>query len=117
MDLGIAGKVALVMGGSKGVGRAAAGLLASEGCKVAVIARDGGAVEKAVLEIVERGGEAIGISADMTHEDSVAGAVESVRRAFGPPDIAVYNGVTPAAGGFDDVSERDFVDSYRMTVL
>jgi 3-oxoacyl-[acyl-carrier protein] reductase len=117
MDLGIAGKVALVMGGSKGVGRAAAGLLAAEGCKVAVIARDGMAVEKAVLEITERGGEATGIAADMTHEDSVADAVDRVRRAFGSPDIAIYNGVTPRAGGFDDVAERDFVESYRMTVL
>lgn len=117
MDLGIAGKVALVMGGSKGVGRATAGLLAQEGCKVAVVARDEKAVEKAVLEITDRGGQATGIAADMTHEESVAAAVADVRSTFGPPDIAIYNGVTPAAGGFDDVSENDFLNSYRMTVL
>jgi 3-oxoacyl-[acyl-carrier protein] reductase len=60
MDLGIAGKVVFFTGGSKGMGRGAAKMLAGEGCKVAIVARNRGPVDEAVSKIVADGGTAIG---------------------------------------------------------
>jgi NAD(P)-dependent dehydrogenase (short-subunit alcohol dehydrogenase family) len=60
MDLGIAGKVAFVSGGSKGIGRATAEILAREGCRVVIAARGQTAIEEAVAAITAAGGTAIG---------------------------------------------------------
>ncbi|WP_235489278.1 SDR family NAD(P)-dependent oxidoreductase, partial [Frankia sp. AvcI1] len=62
MDLGIAGKVVFLTGGSKGMGREAARLLAAEGCKVAIVARTKTAIDEAVEQITADGGTAIGVS-------------------------------------------------------
>ena len=91
MDLGLAGKLALVSGGSRGIGRAVAGLLAAEGVRVVVAARGADAVDAAVAELTAAGGEAIGVAADMATVDGVAAAVDAVRSRFGAPDIAIAN--------------------------
>jgi hypothetical protein len=66
MDLGIAGKVVFFTGGSKGMGRIAAQMLAEEGCKVAIVARSEGPVDEVVSKIVAGGGTAVGVTADIT---------------------------------------------------
>jgi NAD(P)-dependent dehydrogenase (short-subunit alcohol dehydrogenase family) len=91
MDLGLTGKVALVSGGSKGIGRAVVDLLAAEGARVVVASRGKDAVDAAVLEVRAAGGDAVGVSADLTTEDGVATAVSAAREAFGSPDIAISN--------------------------
>lgn len=65
MDLEIAGKVCLVVGGSKGIGFEVARMLADEGCQVAVVARTAKYVDRAVASIEAEGGRAVGIAADM----------------------------------------------------
>ncbi len=117
MDLGIAGRVALVSGGSRGVGRAAAEMFAAEGCKVTVVARGQEAIDATVAAIESHGGKAIGISADLTLEDDVRRAVAATTEAFGPPDIAVSNVHGPGPANFDDLTDQNLFDAFqRMTI-
>lgn len=89
MDLGIAGKSVFFTGGSKGMGREAAAMLAAEGCNVAIVARTKNDVDEAVESIKDAGGSAVGVSADITNPDDVERAVAEVSAAFGPPLIVV----------------------------
>src|SRR3546814_4974413 len=79
MDLGINGKIAFVAGGSQGMGAAAASILAAEGCRVAVVARNQERIDHAVERIRSAGGMAIGISADLSTTVGITAAVEGVR--------------------------------------
>lgn len=89
------GKVAVVTGGSQGIGAATSRRLADNGVKVAVAARRREPVEDIVAAIRANGGEAIGVSCDATQRDSLDALCVQVEREFGPPDIVV-----PFAGGF-----------------
>lgn len=118
MDLGLDGKVALVSGGSKGMGRAAAEELAREGAKVLVVARAQDAIDETVASIRAAGGTAEGLSADMTNPDGIAEAVARCRASFGSdPDIAVANVYGTARLNFDTATPRDFRDGYDMLVM
>lgn len=117
MDFGIAGKVALVSGGSKGIGRACAEELANEGCRVVVTARGQEAIDETVAAIRAGGHEAAGIAADMTKKADIERAVAFTRDTFSPVDIAVSNVYGPQHGRWDDTKEDDFRDSYEDIVM
>lgn len=120
MDFGITNRVAFVSGGSKGMGRAAARMLAAEGCKVAIVARTPGPIDELVSEITAAGGIAMGVAADLTTREGVARAVAAVTQALGAPDIAISNVQDNIAGDFDDVSDADFkrfFETYAMSVV
>src|ERR1700722_16769727 len=102
MDLGIGGKVAFVAGGSKGMGRACAGLLAQEGCKVAIVARGAAAIDRAVEGITSSGGTAIGVCADLSSQQGIAEALQTVHEVFGAPDIVVSQTNDFSKGRFMD---------------
>ncbi len=108
MDFGIKGKVAFVSGGSRGMVREAAVMLADEGCKVAIVARTQDAIDETVAFIRSRGGTAMGHSADLTSREGVRGAVAAVTEAFGAPDIAISSVMENVAGDFEDVADEDF---------
>jgi 3-oxoacyl-[acyl-carrier protein] reductase len=111
MDLGIAGKVAFVSGGSMGMGRATAELFAQEGCRVVVAAlpEHAESIDETVQAIRAGGGEAVGVAADLTVEDDVERAVAAADTAFGSrPDIAIANVGGPKQGEFFDVTNDDF---------
>lgn len=91
----LAGKVAVVTGGSKGIGAATCRLLARQGVRVAVNGRDEAAIERLVREICAEGGQAIGVPADCTDFGAVEGMRETVERRLGPAGILVAY-----AGGF-----------------
>ena len=92
MDLGLNGKVAIITGGSDGIGKAAATSLASEGAKVAIVGRTQSKLDAAIAEIkAETGGEVIGISTDVSVESSVQAMVAKVVSEFGGVDILVNN--------------------------
>lgn len=104
MDLGLSGKVALVTGGSKGIGRETARLLAAEGARVAICARGEEALTDAAGRIAgETGGEVLPIVADVSREEECRRAVETAAKRFGRLDILVNNAGTSAAHAFEDV--------------
>jgi NAD(P)-dependent dehydrogenase (short-subunit alcohol dehydrogenase family) len=107
MDLGIAGKKALVTGGSRGIGYAVARELAKEGVDVAICARNEAAVNTAAVEIAsETGATVIGFQADTGVAADVKGLVASTVRAFGTIDILVNNAArVGGTGGPDSLAE------------
>jgi 3-oxoacyl-[acyl-carrier protein] reductase len=86
MDLGIEGRVALVLGASRGIGRAVAGGLAAEGARVAVVARSRATLEEVAGEIGATAFEHD--NADLDHAPTL---IEEVERALGPVEILVTN--------------------------
>lgn len=118
MDFRIAERVALVVGGSRGIGYEAARMLAAEGCQVAIVARTQRRIDEAVARISADGGRAVGIAADMSVEAGINDAVAAVAEAVGPPLIAVTQADFHVRGEFDQITRaEDFVDSYRTITL
>ncbi|WP_026911786.1 SDR family NAD(P)-dependent oxidoreductase [Patulibacter minatonensis] len=100
MDLQLAGKRALVTGGSRGIGLAIGRALAREGATVALLARDEAAVALAAEELgAETGARTLGVSADTGGDADVRRAVDEVTAAFGGIDIAINAAARPASSG------------------
>jgi 3-oxoacyl-[acyl-carrier protein] reductase len=88
---GLSGRVALVTGAGRGIGRATAVALAAQGVRVALAARSEAELEKARRAIDERGGEAIAFPADLAEVEAPRSLVSAVVNAFGGLDILVNN--------------------------
>jgi 3-oxoacyl-[acyl-carrier protein] reductase len=93
MDLGLRGKVALVTGGSRGIGKAIAKSLLDEGCSIAICGRDRERLDAAVSEL-DGGTRVVGVAADTTDASAVARFVDKALEAFGRIDILVNNAGT-----------------------
>lgn len=117
MDLGIKGRTALVLGGSKGIGRATCRELAAAGVNIAVVARGQQAIDETVAEVQAMGVRAIGISADLFKLDSYETVVNRCTEALGGPDIAIYNMDPPPPGTFADVTDEQLAQAYHIVVL
>ncbi|HEY7019801.1 MAG TPA: SDR family NAD(P)-dependent oxidoreductase [Ktedonobacterales bacterium] len=91
----LAGKVAIITGASRGIGRAIATLFAAEGAAVVLAARDTKQLEENARAITQAGGRALAVSVDVTDEASVTALFARTAAAFGPVDILVN-----AAGAF-----------------
>jgi 3-oxoacyl-[acyl-carrier protein] reductase len=109
MDLGLAGKNALVCGGSKGLGRAIAASLVAEGVNVAVAARESGALQGCATL------PAIPIPADLTSEAGPRDAIEQAVAKLGSLDLLVINSGGPPAGTFDEIGEADWARAIEGT--
>ncbi|MGH7902859.1 MAG: SDR family NAD(P)-dependent oxidoreductase [Candidatus Dormibacteraceae bacterium] len=105
----LAGKVAVVTGGSKGIGAATCRQLAANGVKVAVLARHQAGIDAMVAELGGLGAEALGLSADCTDLASLAGARDRVVAELGPVDILVaFAGGFGAATPIEEISEEEW---------
>ncbi|HVF32104.1 MAG TPA: SDR family oxidoreductase [Acidimicrobiales bacterium] len=106
MDLGIAGRVALVTAASKGLGRASAIALAQEGCRVVICARGEEALSAAATAIEEAGGDVLAIVDDVTDAEAPARLVAATVEHFGAIDIVVGNAGGPPPGRALDVTDE-----------
>jgi len=88
---GLAGKVAIVTGASRGIGAAAARALAGAGAAVMILGRDGSAAAELADAIAASGGQACGLSCDVADYGGVEAMIGETLRRFGSPDILVNN--------------------------
>jgi 3-oxoacyl-[acyl-carrier protein] reductase len=102
----LAGRKAVITGGTTGIGRAIAVLLASYGVKVFICGRRQDHLDDALERIREVGGEGDGLNADMSKRDDVHRLIDSATAFLGGLDIAVINAAVPAEG-LGDMSEDD----------
>lgn len=117
MNLGLAGKRALVMAASKGLGRAVAEALAREGAAVVINSSNQGRCEQAAAEIARiTNGTCRGCAADMFNPGSMDRLVERAQESIGPIDILVINHVGPALGLAQSV-ESDALDAHYQMML
>jgi 3-oxoacyl-[acyl-carrier protein] reductase len=114
MDLGIGGRVALVMGASKGLGRGVAGALAREGAKVAIASRGREALDATAEEL---DGQVLPFVADAGDLDRLAELPGEVESALGSIDILVANTGGPPPGHALDNPIADWEEAYRSLVL
>ncbi|MFL9865089.1 SDR family NAD(P)-dependent oxidoreductase [Paraburkholderia fungorum] len=91
------GKVAIVTGAGRGIGRATAKLFAAEGAKVAVLSRTPTNVDAVVADIHAAGGTALGVPCDVGNADEIKAAVDKVIATYGEIDILVNNAFDPSA--------------------
>ncbi len=117
MNLELAGKVALVSGGSKGMGRSIALALADEGARVAIVARGADGLETARREIESRGADALAIVADVSRSDDVEGAVQQTAEHFNAIDVLVTNAGGPPAKRFEQTTEEDWRQAQELTLF
>ncbi|MEV6332128.1 SDR family oxidoreductase [Streptomyces sp. NPDC051909] len=104
----LTGKVALVTGGSRGIGAAVARRLAAAGAAVAVTyVQAADQAREVVKDIEAAGGKAVAIQADLTESDAAVAAVEQTVRHLGRIDILVNNAGFLAYGAFDEVTAED----------
>jgi len=115
MDLGLAGKVALVTGSSRGLGRAIALGLAAEGARVVICARDQEGVADAVGATRQAGGEAVGVAIDVTAPGAAQDLLDRTLAAFGRIDILVNNvGGSLGGGGFLESTEEEWEKVFEV---
>jgi 3-oxoacyl-[acyl-carrier protein] reductase len=114
MDLGLTDKVAVVAAGSKGLGRAVADEFAANGARVVVCARGAEALDAAVAEIQQAGGQAHAVVADVSDPEQVKHVVAEAERVFGPVDIVVTNSGGPRPGLFQDLTIEDWDAAARI---
>ncbi|MGH8701018.1 MAG: SDR family NAD(P)-dependent oxidoreductase, partial [Burkholderiales bacterium] len=117
MELGLKGKVAVVTGGTEGIGRATALRLAQEGAQVAICARRQEMLEKTAAEIRQHGGAALAVAADMSKAADIERLMKAVIGRFGRIDILVNNAGTSARGKFLEVDDRTWGADLELKVF
>ena len=114
MDLELAGKVALITGSSRGIGRAIAELLAGEGCAIMLTGRDAAALEEAAQAVEAKGAKARKLVAELREEAAPAALIEAVSREFGRLDILVNNAGATKRGDFLALTDADWQDGFAL---
>jgi NAD(P)-dependent dehydrogenase (short-subunit alcohol dehydrogenase family) len=109
VDLGIAGRVALVTGGARSLGKQDCLTLAAEGCQVVVLDLNGDGAEETAREIAAGGGTARGYAADITNRAELADVLGRAQQEVGPVDICVNNaGFIYGLGQLKDMRDEDW---------
>ena len=108
MDLGLKGKVVLVTGASRGIGRAIALAFAAEGCRLALASRTPEALAAVAQEVEALGAEAHHWVTDITDPEQIEALVKSAYREWGRIDILVNNAGGALAKAFEEVSDEEW---------
>jgi 3-oxoacyl-[acyl-carrier protein] reductase len=111
VDFGIAGKVALVTGGTRGIGLGIAQALAAEGVRVSVVARHKDEVDRVAAQL-----KGAGASADLLTDEGCRRAVDETEAALGPIDILVNNVGVRAGRSWDDTGPAEFEAAFKGNV-
>lgn len=119
MDLGLNGAAAVVAGGTKGMGRAAAECLAADGCRVAVLGRTQAAVDDTVSALRAAGcPDALGCSVDLTRDAEVRAAFTRVGECWGEINILINAaGPTGATGTIEQLSDDAWIQAFDQGAL
>lgn len=118
MDVRLDKRVALVTGGSRGIGRAIAMEMLRGGAKVAIAARNAKRIDATLSELkTDTGCVALGVPCDVTKPDHLTNLVERVSGELGPVDILVNNAGTSQRGTFDDLDDATWRQDFELKVL
>ncbi len=109
-------RVAVVTGGSSGIGFAVAEALGRAGCRVATCARDPGRLEEARDRLRRTAPEVLAVTADVSRREDVERFAARVREELGPADVLVNNAGTARFGRFLDLTADDFDDVFAVNV-
>lgn len=108
MDLELKGKVVLITGGSKGIGRGCAEAFFKEGCKVAIVSRDEANLKKAEKMLAAKGIKVMSVAADLSRAEEAVRAVAAVKKALGPIDILVNSAGAAAHHPLHEMTMEDW---------
>ena len=114
MELGLSGKIALVTGSSRGIGRGIAMALAEEGCDLLLTGRDRPALDEVAATIRAKGRKAAVSVLDLRDPSAPKALVEAVKRQYGHLDILISNAGTTKRGNFFELTEADWVEGYAL---
>lgn len=120
MDLGLTGKVAVVTGGSRGIGFAAAQALIAEGAHVVVCARGAEQLQIAVEQlraVATNGATAEGVTADVSTEAGVASVIDAAVTTFGRLDVLVNNVGLAKGADLESTTDADWQDAFDQTLF
>ena len=117
MDLGLGGKVALVTGGTQGIGRASALRLAAEGARVAVAARGADGLERTMAGLRAAGGDVLALQADVSRAADCERLMRELVGHFGRIDILVNNAGTSATGEFEAVDDAAWQADFDLKLF
>jgi 3-oxoacyl-[acyl-carrier protein] reductase len=116
VDLGLTGKVAIVTGASRGIGRSIALGLAAEGCRLAICARGAERLEQTASEVREAGAEVLSQPVDATDSAALEAFVAAVGERFGRIDILVNNVGGGGKDTFQETTDEDWAGAFDLTL-
>ena len=114
MNLGLKGKVAMVSGASRGIGRAIVLGFADEGCRLSLCARGKEGIDRVTQEVQKTGAEVTALAGDVTNEADARQWVEETQRRFGRVDIVVNNVGGSRPGGNLSASREDWQSGFAL---
>jgi len=114
MDLGLNGKVAMITGASRGLGRAMAQALAAEGMRLSICARGAQALEATAAELKAGGAQVIANAADVNDNSAMQAWVGSTVKQFGGVDVMVNNAGGAKVGAFAQLDEAAWRDAFDL---
>jgi 3-oxoacyl-[acyl-carrier protein] reductase len=117
MDLGLAGRRAVVTGGSKGLGKAIAAELLTEGAQVVICSRNEAELEEAAAELRKPGGTVFAFRCDVTDAGQVTAFIAESASALGGIDILVNNAGAARPGRFETLADADLEGDFEVKVM
>jgi 3-oxoacyl-[acyl-carrier protein] reductase len=114
MELGLGGKVALVTGASRGIGRGIALSFATEGCDLMLTGRDAAALDEVAAAVRGKGRRAAVLALDLREPGSEQRLIEAVAQEFGVLDILINNAGTTQRGSFFELTDAHWQDGFAL---